>query len=148
MRSAIGTRSPSTAISAIAKADRQHRGAAAGEAAGGELPLDLEADHQEEDGQQPVVDPLAHRQAEGDVAGDEADRQVPQTLERCAPAGVGQQHREQRHQEQQQAGGWRPAGEVERRRLHAMAGRALQRLRQCRFIPGAFETPVVDEEGG
>ena len=60
--------------------------APAGEMADGELALDLEADDQEEDRQQAVVDPVPQRHAEAGVAEREAEMAAPRTRRRRARA--------------------------------------------------------------
>ena len=113
-----------------------------------ELALDLEADDQEEDGEQPVVDPVRAATCEARRSPNaSAQGCFPERREARRPAASCMiDDRDDRHQQQQHAGRRRPAREVERRGAHAMAERAEHRLGERALVPGAVVAPAVDEE--
>ena len=127
--------------------DRQRRGARAGEMADGELALDLEADDQEEDRQEPVVDPVQERQPKIGAADDEPELCVPDSLEAGPERRVAERHREERRDQQQQARRRRPGGEVEGGGADPVAEGAEHRVGERALVPGAVVAPAVHVEG-
>ena len=116
--------------------DRQRRGAPAGQMADGELALDLEADDQEEDRQQAVVDPVQQRHAEAGVAEGEARGPAARRPQRPGPSGelVSTTASTVASSSSTPADGAQ-LGEVERGRAHAMAERARASRRRTSFRP-------------
>ena len=113
----------------------------------GELALDLKADDQEEDGEEPVVDPFQERQREAQAVEYEAELLLPEGVERCSKSDVGKGDREQRREQQEEARRRSPAHEIERRGAHAVAERAVQGVGEGAVVPRTVISAAVDEEG-
>ncbi len=125
----------------------QRRRSPAGEMPDRELAFDFEADDEEEDGQESVVDPVAQRHREVEAAEGKSGGLLPEALEARTHAGVGDDHGNERCQQQQDAGRRPPAGEVEGGRAHAMAERAEHGIGERALVPRPVVAPAVDEEG-
>jgi hypothetical protein len=67
-----------------------------------DLALDLEADQQEEERHQAVVDPQQQRLVEIDELPGEAEPGVEQTLDRAGERRIGEHQRQQRRRQQRQ----------------------------------------------
>ena len=128
--------------------ERQRGGTPRRKPADAELALDLEADDEEEDRQRPVVHPVDQGQRERVPAEAHARLLLPQRQERGTLGAVADRDREQRHQQQQHAGGRRPAREIEARRLQAMPERTQHRFAERGLVPRALVATAVDEERG
>ena len=140
--SVAGTTMPPSAAAIGNAAERR-----CAEPADGEFALDLQANDQEENGQQRVVDPVRKRHFERMGAKGEAQRHFPQRGKGVAQRGVDEAHRQQRHRQQHQARGRCPPCEVQGGRLHAVTERTEHRLRQRHFVPRALVASAIDEEG-
>ena len=127
--------------------DRERGGARRRETPDGQLAFDLEADHEEEDRQQSVVDPVDDAEREPTRAEPDADRRLPEREERRAERRVADDDGDHGHQQEQKPRRWRPAREVQRRGVDAVTERAQHRLAQGRLVPRALVPPAVDEEG-
>ena len=130
------------------RGEGQRRRAPRSEPPDGELALDLEPHHEEEDAEQAVVDPGADRQPQLPRARREGEGRLPERLELRPEGRVDDGDRRQRHQEKREAGRRRPAREAERGGLNAVPEGAHRGLGERVFVPGALVAPAVDEEGG
>ena len=105
------------------------------------------ADDQEEDRQQPVVDPVQQRHAEARRRRTSRPSGVSQNARNPGPSGeLTSATARIDVSEQQQAGRRRPAREVERGGVHAVAERAEHRVGERALVPGAVVAAAVDEE--
>jgi hypothetical protein len=112
-----------------------------------ELALDLEPDHQEEERQQAVIDPVQQRHAEALAAQRDAELLLPERGKGWPERRVGQRHRQQRREQQQHARRRPPARELERGRAHPMPEPPQHRVGQRACVPRAVVEAAVDEEG-
>ena len=85
--------------------DRQRRLARGRELSREGLPFDLEADQQEEDRHQPVVDPLMNRQRQLVAGRADRDGRRPEAVVRVRPTGIGGHHGGAGTGEEQQSAG-------------------------------------------
>jgi hypothetical protein len=117
------------------------------EVADGELALDLEPDHEEEDRQEAVVDPVEQRVRERAPAPLHAEGRLPPRREGRGEGRVAEREGRQRGQRQEQPRRGAPAHELEGRRLDAVTERAQHGVGHGALVPGAGVAPAVDEEG-
>ena len=126
--------------------DRQYGRAAVGKGADRHLPADLQADEQEEQGQQTFGTPVADAQRQQPTGHADAQAGADELLVERAPSGVltADQGRGRRDQ-QDKARGSGQIGERTRRALHPRTDRALERFEHGIEVPGAVVTLAVDE---
>ncbi len=112
----------------------------------GELAFYFQPHHQEEDGEQPVVDPMAQAHGEAGRADGQAELLLPERLEIGAHPGIGDGNGDDGGEQQQHACGGAPAGEVEGCGADAMAQPAEHGIGERALVPRAVVAAPVDEE--